>query len=97
MKPPRHFCSTEILAPPSAASAGRAYLDQRSVDAGDRAYLARLRLLLETLFCDEADGALDSERKRMFMQMKLEVLRLGGYVREYFASQIRSSRKWPTS
>ncbi len=41
----------------------------------------------ETLFCDEADGALDSERKRMFMQMKLEVLRLGGYVREYFASQ----------
>ncbi len=41
----------------------------------------------ETLFCDEADGALDSERKRMFMQMKREVLRLGGYAREYFVSQ----------
>ncbi len=37
----------------------------------------------ETLFCDEADG----ERKRMFMQMKREVLRLGGYAREYFISQ----------
>jgi exonuclease SbcC len=41
----------------------------------------------ETLFCDEADGALDSDRKRMFMQMKREVLRLGGYAREYFVSQ----------
>ncbi len=41
----------------------------------------------ETLFCDEADGALDSDRKRMFMQMKREVLRLGGYAREFFVSQ----------
>jgi exonuclease SbcC len=41
----------------------------------------------ETLFCDEADGALDSERKRMFMGMKREVLRLGGYEREFFVSQ----------
>jgi exonuclease SbcC len=41
----------------------------------------------ETLFCDEADGGLDSERKRMFLQMKREVLRLGGYAREYFVSQ----------
>jgi exonuclease SbcC len=41
----------------------------------------------EALFCDEVDGALDSERKRMFMQMKREVLRLGGYAREYFVSQ----------
>ena len=40
-----------------------------------------------TLFCDEADGALDPERKRMFMAMKREVLRLGGYEREYFVSQ----------
>ncbi len=28
-----------------------------------------------------------SERKRMFMHMKWEVLRLGGYAREYFVSQ----------
>ncbi|MGE5814087.1 MAG: DNA repair protein, partial [Acidobacteriota bacterium] len=41
----------------------------------------------ETLFCDEADGPLDHERKRMFVQMKREVLRLGGYAREYFVSQ----------
>jgi hypothetical protein len=33
----------------------------------------------DTLFCDEADGPLDIERKRMFMAMKREVLRLGGY------------------
>ena len=40
-----------------------------------------------TLFSDEADGALDPERKRMFMTMKREVLRLGGYSREFFVSQ----------
>jgi exonuclease SbcC len=41
----------------------------------------------DTLFSDEADGPLDLERKRMFMQMKREVLRLGAYGREYFVSQ----------
>jgi len=40
-----------------------------------------------TLFSDEADGALDPARKRMFMAMKREVLRLGGYAREIFVSQ----------
>ncbi len=40
-----------------------------------------------TLFSDEADGPLDPERKRMFMAMKREVLRLGGYGREFFVSQ----------
>jgi exonuclease SbcC len=40
-----------------------------------------------TLFTDEADGALDPQRKRMFMAMKREVLRLGGYEREFFVSQ----------
>jgi exonuclease SbcC len=40
-----------------------------------------------TLFSDEADGALDADRKRMFMAMKREVLRLGGYEREFFISQ----------
>lgn len=39
-----------------------------------------------TLFSDEADGALDVERKRMFMAMKREVLRLGQYQQEYFIS-----------
>lgn len=41
----------------------------------------------ETLFSDEADGALDPDRKRMFMAMKREVLRLGGYQREIFVTQ----------
>ena len=41
----------------------------------------------ETLFSDEADGPLDPERKRMFMAMKREVLRIGGYSREFFVSQ----------
>lgn len=40
-----------------------------------------------TLFSDEADGPLDPERKRMFMTMKREVLRLGGYEQEFFVSQ----------
>ncbi|UEC01687.1 DNA repair protein [Burkholderia vietnamiensis] len=40
-----------------------------------------------TLFSDEADGALDPARKRMFGAMKREVLRLGGYQREFFISQ----------
>ncbi len=39
------------------------------------------------LFSDEADGPLDPERKRMFMAMKREVLRLGAYQREFFVSQ----------
>lgn len=39
------------------------------------------------LFSDEADGAFDPQRKRMYMAMKREVLRLGGYEREYFISQ----------
>lgn len=41
----------------------------------------------ETLFSDETDGALDPERKRMFLAMKRRVLALGGYAREYFVSQ----------
>lgn len=41
----------------------------------------------ETLFCDEADGPLDPEHKRMFIAMKREMLRLGGYRREFFVSQ----------
>ncbi|RWA55725.1 nuclease SbcCD subunit C [Cupriavidus sp. UYMSc13B] len=41
----------------------------------------------QTLFTDEADGPLDPERKRAFMRMKREVLRVGGYEREFFISQ----------
>lgn len=41
----------------------------------------------QTLFTDEADGPLDPERKRAFMKMKREVLRVGRYEREFFISQ----------
>jgi exonuclease SbcC len=41
----------------------------------------------ETLFSDEADGALNAQRKRMFMSMKRAVVRLGGYRQEFFVSQ----------
>lgn len=41
----------------------------------------------QTLFSDEADGALDPDRKRMYMQLKRTVLRVGGYAREFFISQ----------
>lgn len=40
----------------------------------------------QTLFTDEADGPLDPQRKLMFLRMKREVLRLGGYEREFFIS-----------
>ncbi|WP_157201099.1 DNA repair protein [Massilia sp. Root351] len=39
-----------------------------------------------TLFSDEADGAFDAQHKRRFMAMKREVLRIGGYAKEYFIS-----------
>ncbi|KUE86368.1 MULTISPECIES: AAA family ATPase [Cupriavidus] len=45
------------------------------------------RQSFQTLFTDEADGPLDPERKRAFMKMKREVLRVGGYEREFFISQ----------
>ena len=41
----------------------------------------------QTLFSDETDGPLDPERKRMFVAMKREVIRLGGYEQELFVSQ----------
>ena len=41
----------------------------------------------DTLFCDEADNALDAKRKRMFFAMKRKVLELGVYEREFFVSQ----------
>jgi exonuclease SbcC len=41
----------------------------------------------QTLFSDESDGPLDPQRKLQFMRMKREVLRQGGYEREFFISQ----------
>lgn len=39
-----------------------------------------------TLFADESDGALDPERKQMFMAMKRRVLEIGQYEQEFFIS-----------
>jgi exonuclease SbcC len=41
----------------------------------------------QTLFSDESDGPLDPQRKLQFMRMKREVLKQGGYEREFFISQ----------
>ncbi|ASL48900.1 hypothetical protein bAD24_p00995 (plasmid) [Burkholderia sp. AD24] len=41
----------------------------------------------QTLFSDESDGPLDPQRKVQFMRMKREVLKQGGYEREFFISQ----------
>ncbi|MGA7814760.1 MAG: SMC family ATPase, partial [Caballeronia sp.] len=41
----------------------------------------------QTVFSDESDGPLDADRKLQFMRMKREVLRQGGYEREFFISQ----------
>ncbi|WGS55052.1 SMC family ATPase (plasmid) [Paraburkholderia sp. D15] len=41
----------------------------------------------QTLFSDESDGPLDPKRKVQFMRMKREVLKQGGYEREFFISQ----------
>jgi DNA repair protein SbcC/Rad50 len=41
----------------------------------------------QSLFSDESDGPLDPQRKLQFVRMKREVLRQGGYEREFFISQ----------
>lgn len=38
------------------------------------------------LFSDEADGALDKSKKKLFIEMKRKVLEIGGYRRDYFIS-----------
>ena len=40
-----------------------------------------------TLFGDESDGPLDSEKKQMFVAMQRKVLELGGYERAFFITQ----------
>jgi exonuclease SbcC len=51
-------------------------------------YLAQVNgMRFGTIFSDEADGPLDDDRKRQFMQMKREVLAIGGYEREFFITQ----------
>ena len=52
-----------------------------------RCQTRRASLIEASSVCNNRDGPLDPERKRMFMAMKREVLRLGGYEQELFVSQ----------
>ncbi len=69
-------------------SGGERVWINEALTRGIALYLAReSEHRYETLFSDEADGPLDPEKKLQFMRMKREVLKLGGYTREYFVSQ----------
>ncbi|MFX1670868.1 SMC family ATPase [Paraburkholderia sp. A2WS-5] len=72
----------------SVMSGGQKVWINECLTRGIALYLARnAGEPYETLFSDESDGPLDPERKVQFMKMKREVLRQGGYAREFFISQ----------
>ena len=69
-------------------SGGERVWVNEALTRGIALYLARESgQAYETLFSDESDGPLDPDKKLQFMRMKREVLKLGGYTREYFVSQ----------
>lgn len=71
----------------SMMSGGEMIWVNESITRGIALYQAQIGGLHHpVLFTDEADGALDLERKQMFVQMKRAVLRHGGYQREYYIS-----------
>ncbi|WP_321936165.1 SMC family ATPase [Paraburkholderia sp. J8-2] len=72
----------------SVMSGGQKVWINESLTRGIALYLARnAGQPYQTLFSDESDGPLDPVRKVQFMRMKREVLRQGGYEREFFISQ----------
>ncbi|WP_322054922.1 SMC family protein [Paraburkholderia bannensis] len=72
----------------SVMSGGQKVWINECLTRGIALYLARnAGEPYETLFSDESDGPLDPARKVQFMKMKREVLRQGGYMREFFISQ----------
>lgn len=72
----------------SVMSGGQKVWINECLTRGIALYLARnAGQPYQTLFSDESDGPLDPARKVQFMKMKREVLRLGGYEREFFISQ----------
>ncbi|HKR42438.1 MAG TPA: SMC family ATPase [Paraburkholderia sp.] len=72
----------------SVMSGGQKVWINESLTRGIALYLARnAGQPYQTLFSDESDGPLDPVRKVQFMKMKREVLRQGGYEREFFISQ----------
>ena len=72
----------------SVMSGGQKVWINECLTRGIALYLARnTGQPYQTLFSDESDGPLDTHRKVQFMRMKREVLRQGGYQREFFISQ----------
>jgi exonuclease SbcC len=72
----------------SVMSGGQKVWINECLTRGIALYLARnAGQPYQTLFSDESDGPLDPARKVQFMKMKREVLRQGGYEREFFISQ----------
>ena len=77
------------------AGGGLAGLDQQVPDPRDRALARRTQRSSWHAVLRQADGPLDPDRKRMFMDMKREVIRLGGYQREFFVADA-GTRRWRT-
>ncbi|MFM0389197.1 SMC family ATPase [Paraburkholderia dipogonis] len=72
----------------SVMSGGQKVWINECLTRGIALYLARnAGQPYQTLFSDESDGPLDPKRKVQFMRMKREVLKQGGYEREFFISQ----------
>ncbi|WP_321871191.1 VirB4 family type IV secretion/conjugal transfer ATPase [Paraburkholderia tropica] len=83
-----HDADNDSTKPVSVMSGGQKVWINECLTRGIALYLARnAGEPYETLFSDESDGPLDPARKVQFMKMKREVLRQGGYAREFFISQ----------
>lgn len=83
-----HDAKTDESKSVTLMSGGEQVWINEALTRGIALYLAQNSgVQYETLFSDEADGPLDPERKKQFMRMKREVLRIGGYKREFFVSQ----------
>ncbi|MEI7298316.1 SMC family ATPase [Paraburkholderia sp. SIMBA_009] len=83
-----HDADHDSTKPVSVMSGGQKVWINECLTRGIALYLARnAGEPYESLFSDESDGPLDPARKVQFMKMKREVLRQGGYAREFFISQ----------
>ncbi|KND58054.1 Exonuclease SbcC [Candidatus Burkholderia verschuerenii] len=83
-----HDADTDSSKSVSVMSGGQKVWINECLTRGIALYLAQnTGQPYQTLFSDESDGPLDPQRKVQFMSMKREVLRQGGYQREFFISQ----------
>jgi DNA repair protein SbcC/Rad50 len=83
-----HDADNDSIKTVSVMSGGQKVWINECLTRGIALYLARnAGQPYQTLFSDESDGPLDPARKVQFMKMKREVLRQGGYEREFFISQ----------